>query len=35
MLLVRAGESIDFGNSLTSPERGYDYSNANSPLSGA
>ena len=46
MLLVRAGESIGFGNSLTSPdpapsgrfarpEKGYDYSNANSPLSGA
>jgi hypothetical protein len=46
MLLVRAGESIDFGNSLTSPdpvpsgrfarpEKGYDYSNANSPLSRA
>ena len=43
MLLVRASESIDFGNSLTSqdpalsgrfsrPEKGYDYSNANSPL---
>jgi hypothetical protein len=46
MLLVRAGESIGFGNSLTSPdpapsgrfarpEKGYDYSNAKPPLSKA